>query len=127
MITENLQRYAYFLMFVNLAVMVINIGGFFPIHYTIAGYDVMESIVNDVDSIVSGFENAGNSLEYLLVAGFAIINGIQIIIKFLLLVLAGLAGIAAMMGIPAIIYTPIVVAVDAIILYDFAKMLLKLG
>lgn len=127
MVAENLQKYAYFLMFFNLAVILINIGGFFPIHYTIAGYDAIEDITQTIEDITTQFENAGNSLEYILVAGFMLIMGIKLIILFLLLVFFGLAAVAAFIGIPAIIYAPIVVVVDAIILYDFAKMLLKIG
>lgn len=124
---DTLRKYAYYLMVVNIAAILINIAGFFPVHYTIGGYDAMQAIVNNIGDITSAFSNASHGLDYLLVAGFAIINGIQILLNFLLLVFGGLGGIAAAIGIPAIMYLPVVVMIDAIIIYDFAKMLLRLG
>lgn len=127
MITENLQKFAYVMMFVNIAFLLMNTAGFFPVAYTVGGYDAIEDLTSTITDITTQFEGAGNSLEYLLVAGFMLIMGVKIIILFLILVFFGLGAIMAVLGIPAVIYAPIIVVVDCIILYDFAKMLLKIG
>lgn len=127
MITENLQKYAYVMMFVNLAFILVNIAGIFTISYTVGGYDAIEDITDTISGITGKFENAGNSLEYILVVGFMVIEGVKLIILFILLVFFGLAAIFEVLGVPVLLYGPIVVVVDAIILYDFAKMLLKIS
>lgn len=124
---DTLRKFAYYLMVVNIAAILLNISGFFPIHYTIGGYDAMQGIVDNISDLTAAFSNASQGLDYLFVVGFAIINGIQILLNFILLVFGGLAGIAALFGIPAIMYLPIVVMIDAIIIYDFANKILRLG
>ena len=126
MIYENVQRYAYFVMCLNIGFMLLAGAGIFPTSsYSIGGYNLMQSLYNDISEITSSFENASGGLDYALVAGFAIINGIQIIIKFIGMILLAVPAICQPIGIPALIYVPLGVLVDCIVLYDFGKLILK--
>lgn len=127
MISENVQKYAYAMMFINLAFILVNVAGIFSISYTIGGYDAIEDITDSISEITTKFQNAGNTLQYILVVGFMIIEGVKLIILFLLLAFFGLAAIFEVLSVPVIIYGPIIVVINAIILYDFAKMLLKIS
>jgi hypothetical protein len=130
MFYENLQKYAYTMMFLNIAFMIVNIAGIFPIAYTIAGYPVIESLQGDITTINTQFQQAtgsNNPLEYIEAIAILLINGVKILLKFLLMVFAGLAGIFSILSVPGLIYTPIVAVIDAIILYDLGKLLLRLG
>ena len=127
MITENLQRYAYYMMFINLAFLLLNIAGIFQVSMSVAGFDAIEEMNDTFNGIKTKFEAAGNSLEYVLVVGFMLIEGVKLIILFIIMVFTGLAVIFELLGVPALMYGPIVTVIDAVILYDFAKMLLKIG
>jgi hypothetical protein len=130
MFAENLQKYAYVMMFINIAFIIVNIAGIFPIAYTVAGYPAIEKMQDEITEIDSKFQKAtgsSNPLEYLEAIAFLLINGVQVLLKFLLLIFAGLASIFAMLGVPAVFYIPIVAVVDAIVLYDVGKLLLRLG
>jgi hypothetical protein len=126
MIYENVQRYSYFVMCLNIGFMILAGSGIFPTtSYSIGGYNLMESLDNDIESIKVSFENASGGLDYAFVAGFAIINGIQIIIKFIGMVLLAVPAICEPIGMPALIYIPMGVLVDCIVMYDFGKLILK--
>jgi len=130
MFYENLQKYAYTMMFVNIAFIIVNIAGIFPIAYTVAGYPAIESLQKDITEIDTKFQLAtgsSNPLQYLDAIALLLINGVKILLKFLMLIFAGLAGIFSMLGVPGIMYTPLVAVVDAIILYDLGNLLLRLG
>lgn len=125
--TDTLRSYAWFLMAVNVGAILMSVAGFFPVSFTVMGWDGVTSIVADVDQVITAFSGAAGTLEYIYVVGITVINGLQILIKFLILVLGGLGGIAAALQIPELIYVPIVAMIDAIIIYDFATKLLRVG
>lgn len=130
MFYENLQKYAYTMMFINIAFIIVNLAGIFPIAYTVDGYSGITDMQNNIERINTTFNNAsnsGSSLEYVAVIAILLIEGVLILVKFLMLVFTGLAGIFSMLGVPAVFYVPIVAVVDAIVLYDVGKLLLRIG
>lgn len=124
---DTLQKYAYTMMFINIALILINIAGFFPVANSIAGYSYMENIADQFSTMEDQLASANSTLEYIYVAGLMLIIGIQVLVLFIALVFFGIALIASFIGIPAVIYGPIVIALDCVVLYDFAKMLLRIS
>ena len=127
MIYENVQRYAYVIMFINIALLVLNASGAFPIADTLdmKTYQKMESIsisMNTIDSKFSGYSGISDVLS---IAGTMITEGVKIVVNIIIMVAYGPAEIFKLFMIPFVIYAPMVVGINVVILYDFGKLLLK--
>lgn len=126
MLEEKVKQYAYVMMFLNLSLALINISGIMPIHTEIAGFDVMDDMTQNAYEIQEKFSSS-SGFEYVIAVGLLIYNGVKIILEFVFLVFAGLVPVFQAFGISALIYGPIVTVIDAIVLYDLGKMLLRIG
>jgi len=127
MVRENLQKYVYVLLFIHLSFVLVNLSGFFPVTLEIAGFDVIDNVSTTMEEIQSTFSESASGLDYMVMAGFLVVNGVKLLIGFVMLTLAGPAPIMGLLGVPAEIYLPISGVIGAVVLYDFAKMLLRLG
>lgn len=127
MVRENLQKYVYVLLFIHLSFVLVNLSGFFPVTLDIAGFDVIGDVTATMEEIEETFENSASGLDYMVMAGFLIVSGVKLLIGFVALTLAGPAPIMDLLGVPSVIYLPISGVIGAVVLYDFAKMLLRLG
>jgi hypothetical protein len=127
MVRENLQKYVYVLLFIHLSFVLVNLSGFFPVTLEIAGFDVIDNVSTTMEEIQSTFSESASGLDYMVMAGFLVFNGVKLLIGFVMLTLAGPAPIMGLLGVPAAIYLPISGVIGAVVLYDFAKMLLRLG
>ena len=127
MVRENLQKYVYVLLFIHLSFVLVNLSGFFPVTLEIADFDVIDNVSTTMEEIQSTFSESASGLDYMVMAGFLVVNGVKLLIGFVMLTLAGPAPIMGLLGVPAGIYLPISGVIGAVVLYDFAKMLLRLG
>lgn len=126
MMEEKVKQYAYVMMFINLSLALLNISGVMPVHTEIAGFDVMGDMTQNAYDIQEKFSSS-SGFEYVIAVGLLIYNGVKIILEFVFLIFAGLVPVFEAFGISSLLYIPIITVIDAIVLYDLGKMLLRIG
>lgn len=126
MMEEKVKQYAYVMMFLNLSMALLNISGIMSVHTEIAGFDVMDDMTQNAYEIQEKFSSS-SGFEYVIAVGLLIYNGVKIILEFVFLIFAGLVPVFQAFGISPLLYIPIVTVIDAIVLYDLGKMLLRIG
>lgn len=123
--TDNIEKYAYAMLCLNIAFTLLNVTGLFPVSVVIGGFDIVTDLEDNVDAIKDAYLGATGVFDYALLTGSMLINGAKILIEVVVMVLAGVAPLAQALTIPAAFYIPITALVDIIIVYTISKKFLN--
>ncbi len=123
---EKVKQYAYVMMFLSLAFSLLNVSGITPVHNDPVGFGLTRDMAEDVNEIQEKFSSS-SGFEYVIAVGLLIYNGVKIVLTFVVIVFTGIASVAQFFSIPYQIYIPIQLVIDAIVMYDLGKMLLRIG
>lgn len=123
---EKVKQYAYVMMFLSLAFSLLNVSGVIPVHSDPIGFGLTRDMAEDVNEIQEKFTSS-SGFEYVIAVGLLIYNGVKIVLTFVVIVFTGVASVAQFFSIPYQIYIPIQMVIDAIVMYDLGKMLLRIG
>lgn len=126
MMEEKIKQYAYVMMFLSLAFTLLNVSGAMSIHNDPIGFGLSEDYADRLTGIQDKFSSS-SGFEYVIAVGLLIYNGVTIIVIFVAQVFTGIISLAQFFGIPSQISYPIQLVIDAIIMYDLGKMLLRIG
>jgi len=123
---DKLEKWMTVVIIMNMTMVLVNVGGFFPMQNTLGDstvFNSMLSIDNSFNVITTELLDANSIIDYTMLVGYALYYGIQIMIDFLLLIFLALEPLALLLSVPKVVYAPIQLVVDLIIIYNFGKLL----
>lgn len=123
---DKLEKWMTVVIIMNMTMVLVNVGGFFPMQNTLGDstvFNSMLSIDNSFSVITTELLDANSIIDYTMLVGYALYYGIQIMIDFLLLIFLALEPLALLLSVPKVVYAPIQLVVDLIIIYNFGKLL----
>lgn len=119
MYDDKIQNYAFSMLAIQLAFVLIGFTGVFPFSLEIAGFNVAGDIQDTASSIQTMYEGIASEgiLSSIAVTAFILIMGIKILLEFMVLALTGSYPLMIALGLPALFALPISVLITAVIVY----------
>ena len=124
---DVIKRYSYFILMVNFAILFTAAMGIFPINADTAGLNVFDDLRERIDRLSDKFTNASNTFEYMVVIATLIINGLIIMFYFIYILLGGLPIVLIALGMPPAIAGLLIMPVIAMVLYEIAVKMTRIG
>jgi hypothetical protein len=118
----KIEGYAFTMLVIQLAFVLINLTGVYPYTLEIAGFSVYDDIQDTTTSVQTAYEQvAGNGI----IAGTAItaymlIMGVKIVLEFIMLTLTGAYPLLVALGLPEAFALPIAAIMGAVTVYGLA-------
>lgn len=116
---DKIQSYAFSMLLIQVAFVLIGLTGVFPFSLDVAGFDVYGDIQDTVNSIQTMYEGvAGDGIiTSVAITGMILIMGVKILLEFVLLCLVGAYPLMIALGLPAVFAVPIAGFLSAVIVY----------
>lgn len=122
MIEEKIEGYAFLILAVQLAFVLIGLVGIYPENTTFGGLNAYADIQNSLNSIQTMYEDiSGNGLITATVIGAMMLGtGIKILFEFIIMVIVGTYPMMVSCGLPAAFALPISGIIGAVMLYGLS-------
>lgn len=117
--SDKIQEYAFSMLLIQVAFVLIGLTGVFPFSLEVAGFDVYGDIQDSVNSIQTMYEGvAGDGIiTSVAITGLILLMGVKILLEFVLLCLVGAYPLLIALGLPAVFALPISGFFSAVIVY----------
>lgn len=121
-IEQKIEGYAFSMLVIQLAFVLINLAGIYPYTLEIAGFDVYADIQDTTNSIKTAFEGVSGAgiLANTAVTAYMLIMGVKIVLEFLMLTLIGAYPLLTALGLPEIFALPVAALIGAVTVYALA-------
>ncbi len=122
MTEDKIQSYAFSMLLLQLAFVLIGLTGVFSYSLEIAGFDVYGDIQDTMDSIQTMYEGVAGEgiITSVAITGLILIMGVKILLEFFLLVFLGAYPLMVAVGLPVAFALPISVFFGAVCVYGIA-------
>jgi len=122
MIEDKIQNYAFSMLLLQLAFVLIGLTGIFPYSLELAGFDVYGDIQDTVSSIQTMYEGVAGEgiITSVAITGVILLMGVKIILEFVLLTLTGAYPLMIAIGLPVEFAVPISAILGAVCVYGLA-------
>lgn len=119
---DKIEGYAFSMLLLQLAFVLIGLTGVFPFSLELAGFDVYGDINETVGSIQTMYENIASEgvIGSVAITGLILIMGVKILLEFVLLTLTGAYPLMVAVGLPVAFALPISVFFGAVCVYGLA-------
>lgn len=116
---DKIQSYAFGMLTVQLAFVLIGLTGLYPFTLEIAGLDVAGDITDTANTIQTTYQNIASEgfINSIAITGLILILGVKILLEFMVLALIGSYPMMITLGLPAAFALPISVLISAVIIY----------
>ncbi|MDI9395805.1 MAG: hypothetical protein QM426_10525 [Euryarchaeota archaeon] len=117
---DKVRGYAFTMLLIQLAFLLLGLTGLYPYRFEIAGFDVYEDINKTTTEIQEMYSSVagGGTLAYAAITTMTLLMGVKILLEFLILVVIGAYPILTTLGLPAAFALPISAIISAIMLYE---------
>ncbi|MDP4225235.1 MAG: hypothetical protein Q8910_02500 [Bacteroidota bacterium] len=117
--SDKIQEYAFSMLIIQVAFVLIGLTGVFPFSLEIAGFDVYGDIQDSVNSIQTMYEGVAGEgiISSVMITGFILLIGVKILLEFVFLCLVGAYPLMIALGLPAVFAVPIAGFLSAVIVY----------
>lgn len=121
-IENKIEGYAFSMLLIQLAFVLINLTGVYPYTLEIAGisvYDDIQETTNSIQTAYKGVAGAG-ILANSAITAYMLIMGVKIVLEFLMLTLTGAYPLLVALGLPEVFALPIAALMGAVTVYGLA-------
>ncbi|WP_288959404.1 hypothetical protein [uncultured Aminobacterium sp.] len=121
-IEQKIEGYAFTMLVIQLAFVLINLAGLYPYTLEIAGFSVYDDIHETTNSIQTAYEEVAGAgiLANTAITAYMLIMGVKIILEFLMLTLIGAYPLLVALGLPAAFAIPVAALIGAVTVYGLA-------
>ncbi len=121
-IEQKIEGYAFSMLLIQLAFVLINLTGVYPYSFEVAGFSVYDDIQETTTSIKTAFEGVAGAgiLANSAITAYMLIMGVKIVIEFLMLTLTGAYPLLIALGLPDAFALPVSALMGAVTVYGLA-------
>lgn len=121
-IENKIEGYAFSMLLIQLAFVLINLTGVYPYTLEIAGFSVYDDIQETTNSIQTAYEEVAGAgfLANTAITAYMLIMGVKIVLEFIMLTLTGAYPLLVALGLPAVFALPVAALMGAVTVYGLA-------
>lgn len=124
MIENKIEGYAFTMLLIQLAFVLIGLTGIFPYSTEFAGFEAYDDIQESIDSITVMYsdisENGLFSISGAVAGAYILFNGAKILLEFILLIFLGARPLLIAVGLPSVFASCITALFDAVCIYGLS-------
>ncbi len=121
-IEQKIEGYAFTMLLIQLAFVLINLTGVYPYSFEVAGYSAYDDIQETTNSIRSMYADlaGGGILANTAITALMLFMGVKIVLEFIMLTLTGAYPLLVALGLPEVFALPIAALMGAVTVYGLA-------
>lgn len=121
-IEEKIEGYAFSMLLIQLAFVLINLTGIYPYSFEVAGFSIYDDIQDTTNSVQTMYSQvAGNGiLSNAVISALMLGMGVKIVIEFIMLTLTGAYPLMVALGLPDAFALPVAALMGAVTVYGLA-------
>lgn len=121
-IENKIEGYAFSMLLIQLAFVLINLTGVYPYTLEIAGFSVYEDIQDTTNSIQTAYKEVAGAgfLANTAITAYMLIMGVKIVLEFIMLTLTGAYPLLVALGLPEVFALPVAALMGAVTVYGLA-------
>lgn len=121
-IEEKIEGYAFTMLILQLAFVLVNLTGVYPYTLEIAGFSVYNDIQETTASVQTMYEQVAGEgiISNVAITAMMLIMGVKIVLEFIMLTLTGAYPMMIALGVPEVFALPIAALMGAVTVYGLA-------
>lgn len=121
-IETKIEGYAFSMLLIQLAFVLINLTGVYPYSFEVAGFSVYDDIQDTTNSVQTAYKDvSGNGiLANSAITAYILIMGVKIVLEFVILTLTGAYPLLVALGLPDAFALPVAALMGAVTVYGLA-------
>lgn len=121
-IEEKIEGYAFSMLVIQLAFVLLNLTGVYPYTLEIAGFSVYNDITETTNSVQTMYEQVAGEgiLANTVITALMLMMGVKIVLEFIMLTLTGAYPLLVALGLPEVFALPVAALMGAVTVYGLA-------
>jgi hypothetical protein len=121
-IEQKIEGYAFSMLLIQLAFVLINLTGVYPYSFEVAGFSAYNDIQETTSSVQTLYQQVagGGILANTVITAIMLMMGVKIVLEFIMLTLTGAYPLLVALGLPAAFALPVAALMGAVTVYGLA-------